>query len=291
MDDADNYVIKKVREDYDKLEATRNGLIQVGWIRNVVEEPLDFMYKRNFKVQFMLSHVVSGFNTIFFGDGSILEVVPNTLQLSNPYKRMTKVHISTGQHESYHIIIPPQFYDILLSFGLVQPGVFLLPAPNDFNWKARLSMLADELMACKSHKLPSFVGKLYGEICDVLTLSRGGGDVKCADVMRSVADLLSQDHESRLPLPDIARRFGMTSRTLERHFTEFFGVSPKRYRIARRMEMAERLLRDAGNSNVSEIAGLLGYCSPFAFSQQFKDHFGVSPSEYRCRKNVCDFVG
>lgn len=289
--DADNWVVKEVRKDYDKLEATRNGLIQVGWIRNVVEEPLEVQYKKSFRVQFMLAHIVSGSDTIFFGDGSTLDVVPNSLHLSNPYKKMQKVDISPGQHESYHVIIPPQFYDTLLSFGLVQPGVFLLPAPKNFDWKARLAILADELMACKAHKLPSFVGKLYGEICDVLTLSRGGGDADRADTMRSIADLLSQNHESRLPLPDIASRFGMTMRTLERRFTEFFGVSPKRYRIARRMEMAERLLRDVGNSNISEIAGLLGYSSPFAFSQQFKDHFGVSPSKYRCRKNVCDFVG
>jgi AraC-like DNA-binding protein/quercetin dioxygenase-like cupin family protein len=68
------------------------------------------------------------------------------------------------------------------------------------------------------------------------------------------------------------------------HFIRLFrktaGVSPRRWLLDRRMEMAAELLR-GGQYRVGDIAGLSGYSNPFAFSTAFKRRSGLSPRSLR----------
>lgn len=284
MHDEDNWFERETRPGFEQVTATRNGIIQVGWIHNTVDQTIHLHYDKGQKFYFMLGFVVSGTATIHYYDGATVTIPPNSLSVTNPYRQRSDHFISPGEHESYMIIIPPLFYDTVVASGLLKPDALVLPAPKDFNWKPRLSMLAEELMNCKSHMLPAFVGRLYSEICEVLAKARNGASPERSDTLQQIADLLSQSQGSRLSLGHIADRFGMTLRTMERQFLDAFGVTPKEFRIARRMETAVRILRDSKESKLSDIAANLGYSNPFSFSRQFKDTFGVSPSEYRTLK-------
>lgn len=284
MQDEDNWLLRESRPGYERVTATRNGIIQVGWIHNTVDQPIHNHYPMHRSLYFMLGYNVSGSSTIHYRDGVTVTIPPNSFSVTNPYRQMDDHFIEAGEHESYMIIIPPLFFDTVLAAGLLKPDALVLPAPKGFDWKPRLSMLADELMACKSHMLPAFVGRLYSEMCEVLAKARMGGASERADTLQQIADLLLQSQGARLSLRNIAERFGMTLRTMERQFQEFFGVTPKQFRIARRMETAVRILRDSKESKLSDIAAYLGYCNPFVFSRQFKETFGVSPTEYREQK-------
>ncbi|WP_249312785.1 AraC family transcriptional regulator [Congzhengia minquanensis] len=73
---------------------------------------------------------------------------------------------------------------------------------------------------------------------------------------------------------------------LYRLFQEHFKMGPKEYILKTKLDMASQLLTESPLS-VSEVAGLVGYEDPFAFSKQFKQHFGVSPKEYGAKhKNL-----
>lgn len=79
---------------------------------------------------------------------------------------------------------------------------------------------------------------------------------------------------------DLACRFNLSVRTLQRTFDRYVGVSPKwvirRYRL---QEAAYRLAEDKG-VNLSEMALDLGYFDQAHFIKDFKALVGVSPAEY-----------
>jgi transcriptional regulator GlxA family with amidase domain len=74
----------------------------------------------------------------------------------------------------------------------------------------------------------------------------------------------------------LAKKCGVSLRTLERHFLKQTGKSPSNWMAEQRQKQAVELLRD-GNT-VKATASCLGYKQPANFTRQFKDHWGVCPS-------------
>jgi len=70
-------------------------------------------------------------------------------------------------------------------------------------------------------------------------------------------------------------------RIMRAHLNESLGS----YIIRQRMQIAAHLLQHSG-SQVSAIAYEVGYGTPSSLSKAFKNHFGVSPSEYREKRMV-----
>jgi AraC family transcriptional regulator len=65
-----------------------------------------------------------------------------------------------------------------------------------------------------------------------------------------------------------------------RIFTASVGISPTAYVRRIRLERAGRKLR-MGAVDIGEVALAAGYETHTAFSKAFKQHFGLSPSEFR----------
>ena len=67
------------------------------------------------------------------------------------------------------------------------------------------------------------------------------------------------------------------------HLTSLFrkqmGFSPGEYIRRVKLDESKTLIRE-GNLNFTQISTRLCYSSIHHFSRQFKDHYGLSPSEY-----------
>ncbi|GAA1316481.1 helix-turn-helix transcriptional regulator [Leucobacter albus] len=77
---------------------------------------------------------------------------------------------------------------------------------------------------------------------------------------------------------DWARAAAMGERTLSREFRELTGMSPAAWRARARLLAAIPLL---AHQTVTEVAALLGYATPAAFSYAFARAFGAPPSALR----------
>lgn len=91
-------------------------------------------------------------------------------------------------------------------------------------------------------------------------------------------DILSHRLEHPPSLLELAEIVGVSGRTLRRGFRELFGTTVFNYLLQKRMEKAEKLLRE-GNYTVTEVANLVGYSHLGLFASVFKRQYGISPRE------------
>ncbi|HEY3236090.1 MAG TPA: helix-turn-helix domain-containing protein [Polyangiaceae bacterium] len=81
---------------------------------------------------------------------------------------------------------------------------------------------------------------------------------------------------------ELARRAHLSSSRFAHLFREQTGRTVSQVIRRTRLEESARML-ETGSSTVADVAGALGFASPFHFSRQFKSQFGLSPTEHRAR--------
>jgi len=81
-------------------------------------------------------------------------------------------------------------------------------------------------------------------------------------------------------LADWAAELHISTRSLERAFVAETGLSWRRWRRIHRMIRAAHLLA-AGSSSVVDVAGRVGFHTPSAFTRAFREHHGITPTDYR----------
>ncbi|MGV3490161.1 MAG: helix-turn-helix domain-containing protein [Devosia sp.] len=98
-------------------------------------------------------------------------------------------------------------------------------------------------------------------------------------VLRAV-DFLERNLALKVTLNDVAIAAGLSESRLAHLFRSETGQTVQGHLEARRMQLAAELLSRTGFS-VKQIAGTVGYDSPFYFSQRFKRWTGQSPAAFR----------
>jgi AraC-like DNA-binding protein len=101
-----------------------------------------------------------------------------------------------------------------------------------------------------------------------------------ADIMVRFEDALTAHHGSRLNMPELCSAVGVPERTLRVCCTEFLGMSPTRYLLLRRLNMARSALRraDPATASVAEIARSHQFSEPGRFAVTYRAVFGEMPS-------------
>lgn len=92
------------------------------------------------------------------------------------------------------------------------------------------------------------------------------------------ADFLS------LSITDIAKSVGYSLPYFSSEFKKNMGISVKKYLNKKRLLFSKQLLAE-NRMNILDVSMLLGFANPSTYSKHFLEEFGISPSEYRKRKN------
>ncbi|KUF10766.1 hypothetical protein AVJ23_10005 [Pseudoponticoccus marisrubri] len=92
--------------------------------------------------------------------------------------------------------------------------------------------------------------------------------------------IMRQHIETPLPIPEVARRAGLSQRVLTQEFRTHMQMTPSAAYRHLRLEAARRFL-DAGEMGVAEIAGRCGWTDQAAFARAFRQAFGLSPTDWR----------
>ena len=97
--------------------------------------------------------------------------------------------------------------------------------------------------------------------------------------LAGITDYLRARLDRPLTIEQICRDNLIGRSQLQKRFHDQTGVGVMAYFAKLKIQMARRLIRE-GNLNVTQISARLGYQSVHYFSRHFKQHTGMSPSQY-----------
>ena len=107
-----------------------------------------------------------------------------------------------------------------------------------------------------------------------------GDDLQHSDEMLVEVQLWMKRHLSdSISIEEIAKRFGMSQRSMHRRFRRAIDMSPLAYLQSSRIETASELLAST-NLTVGEIAFRVGYQDQGHFNRIFQKKMAITPSEY-----------
>lgn len=101
--------------------------------------------------------------------------------------------------------------------------------------------------------------------------------------VRQAAAIIEKDITESIPIQAVAYRAGINASDLKRLFKDHYGITPYRYLVRLRMELARELLLSTDKPN-SEIALLCGIRNTSQFIQLFRKHYKVTPKVFRITK-------
>jgi len=135
-----------------------------------------------------------------------------------------------------------------------------------------MSAKFDELLCIGLQILKNSRGQRSGEPVD---LNQPSGEK-----IRRARNILDKEYANPPPLPDLARRLGISETRLKSGFKLMNGATVMQYCIEKRIEAARFLLKENRHS-ISEIGSIVGYEDPSAFARAFRRHCGTSPREWQ----------
>ena len=98
-------------------------------------------------------------------------------------------------------------------------------------------------------------------------------------IVNAALSFVSAHITEKLSVPYVAKRCNVSASRLTALFQQRLSITPGEYIRRVKLEESKTLIR-RGERNFSEVAALLNYSTAQQFSRQFKQKFGVSPSEY-----------
>lgn len=97
-------------------------------------------------------------------------------------------------------------------------------------------------------------------------------------------EIMEANYMYDLKLSDYAQLAHKSLSSFKREFEEFYGTTPGKWILERRLERAKRLLQTS-QKTVSEITFECGFKNVSHFSRIFKEKFKWSPTEYRAKNS------
>lgn len=99
------------------------------------------------------------------------------------------------------------------------------------------------------------------------------------EIIRRAQQYISAHVRSRLTVPLVAQNTNVSTSYLTAMFHKHLQISPGEYIRRIKLQESKQMIRE-GTMNFTEIAEALQYSTIHHFSRQFKEKFGVTPSQY-----------
>ncbi len=99
------------------------------------------------------------------------------------------------------------------------------------------------------------------------------------EVIRRAQQFISQHIREKLSVPMVAQEVDVSASYLTVLFHKNLQISPGEYIRRVKLQESKQMIRE-NNLNFTEIAAALQYSTVHHFSRQFKEKFGITPTEY-----------
>lgn len=99
------------------------------------------------------------------------------------------------------------------------------------------------------------------------------------EIIRRAQQYIGQNVCSKLSVPVVAAGIEVSASYLTALFQKHLQITPAEYIRRTKLQHSKQLIRE-GNMNFTQIAQALQYSTVHHFSRQFKEKFGITPTEY-----------
>ena len=99
------------------------------------------------------------------------------------------------------------------------------------------------------------------------------------EIIRQAQQYISTHIREKLSVPGVARQVDVSPSYLTALFHKNLQISPGEYIRRIKLQESKQMIRE-NNLNFTEIAAALQYSTVHHFSRQFKEKFGITPTEY-----------
>ena len=102
--------------------------------------------------------------------------------------------------------------------------------------------------------------------------------------IKAIHAQITGDLQTRFTIEELSAMYEIPTTTMKKCFKDVYGDSIYSYQKRYRINLAANMLLQDKTKEIQEIAASLGYENPGKFSAAFRSVMGVSPAEYRFRK-------
>lgn len=102
--------------------------------------------------------------------------------------------------------------------------------------------------------------------------------------IKAVHEKITGDLENRYTIDELSAMYDMPATTMKKCFREVYGDSIYSYQKRYRINVAASMLIQDESMEIQNVAAAVGYENPGKFSTAFRSIMGVSPAEYRIKK-------
>ena len=181
----------------------------------------------------------------------------------------------------YYFDCNTEYFQHLCEIGLLERDVAVYQLQHDGSIPAGFTRLREQLRQSPDQQLAD---TLLNFLSFIRELIRQGHLATATDDAEKMIEKACFDFhrllDKRIDIRAYCADNGFGYESFRKKFKKKLGISPTRYIVQKRLDQACHLLR-ASNYSITEIADMLGYGSPFEFSNQFKNQFGVFPKHFR----------
>ena len=103
---------------------------------------------------------------------------------------------------------------------------------------------------------------------------------KWEEEYRDILWYLDEYLEENITVQMVCKHFAISQTVLSKIFHKYGNCSFSNYLTRRRMEKAQKIMRQNPKVLIRDVAERVGYGDQFYFSRMFRSTFGISPSEY-----------
>ncbi len=273
-----------------QAKLTRMDLHQL-WMRSG-ESSLPYLMRGTWPKNRSIIHFLTGSDPTGYHNNG-LELTPGSI-LINPvgtefYRR------STGRQCGSMSLSPDDLAAAgrtILGRELTAPAASQIfrPTPEALARLLRFYEAAEKLAATAPELLahPEVARAMEQELIRAMVLCMADGELvrnersssQRGPVMRRFEQILAENLNEALYVPEICAAVGVPERTLRLYCADRLGMSPHRYLWLRRMHQARRelALADASKTMVTEVATQHGFWELGRFSVEYRQLFGEAPS-------------